>query len=940
MKKIIAVLLFSLGLMAAQSQGVVISQVYGGGGNTGSVYTNDFIELFNASASPVSLNGWSVQYNSATGTGTWQVTNLNNFTLQPGQYYLIQQAAGTGGTTPLPTPNTTGAIAMSGTAGKIALVNNTTALTGCPTAASYVDLVGFGATANCFEGTAAAPAPSNTNSVIRGSNGCLDNNQNSTDFTAVTAAPRNSATTLAPCGAPVPSLTATPSPLNFANTNVGSNSTELTFSLSGSSLTGAPGNITVTAPSTDFQVSNNNSTWGPSTTVAYSAATLSATTVYVRFTPQTSGTKTGNVSITGGGVATAVTVAVSGTGVVPTPTITAGTVADFGNIVILNNSTSQSFNITGANLTGAPGNITVTAPSTDFQVSNNNSTWGPTTTIAYASATLAATPVYVRFTPQTVGFKSGNISITGGGVATAVTVAVSGTCVSAPIPSIAASTITGFGSLCLNTTGGPNSFTITGTNLSTANVTVAALSGYAYATAAAGPYTSSLSLSQGGGSYTQVVYVQFTPTAAASYNGNIVVGGGGAPTSANVAVSGTGVNTVPSPTTSAASAITAVSATTAGSIAANGCTAVTAYGIEYSSTNNFVPGTGTQVAGSNIAGGNFTVALSGLAPSTVYFFRAYAINAGGTGYGTQLSFVTATPFFTATALAAFGSLCVNTTSAANSFTITGTNLTPANVVVGPRTGYTFATSANGTYAASLAIAQPGGSAFTQQVFVKVTPTAVGSLSGNIPVGGGGAPVGISVPATAAGINTTASVTTGAATVATPNKVGLAGTIDNIGCSAVTGTGFIYSSISGFANHNGISVPSISVTSGAFTATVDGLVQGATYYYKAYATNNGGTNYGAEQSFTMKNIPLGLVLYSTPIQRGGKLHFTLNNIKPGHYAAQIISQSSGQVVFQKDMIVRVNFIDETIVLPGILGSGAYTLRVGDIETTFDKAFMIW
>lgn len=938
MKKFIAVLLFSFGLMAAQSQGVVISQVYGGGGNSGSVYTNDFIELFNASASPVSLNGWSVQYNSATGTGAWQVTNLNNFTLQPGQYYLIQQAAGTGGTTPLPTPNTTGTIAMSGTAGKIVLVNNTTALTGCPTTTGYVDLVGFGATANCFEG-AAAPAPSNSNSIIRGSNGCLDNNQNGTDFTAVTAAPRNSTTTLAPCGAPVPTLTATPSPLNFANTNVGSNSTELTFSLSGSSLTGAPGNITVTAPSTDFQVSNNNSTWGPTTTVAYSAATLSANMVYVRFTPQTSGLKNGNVSIAGGGVATAVTVAVSGTGVVPTPTITAGTVADFGNIVLLNNSTSQSFNITGTNLAGAPGNITVTAPSTDFQVSNNNSTWGPSTTIAYTAATLAATPVYVRFTPQTVGFKSGNVSITGGGVATAVTVAVSGTCVAAPIPSIATSTITGFGSLCLNTTGGPNNFTITGTNLTTANITVAALSGYVYATAAAGPYTSSLSLTQAGGSYSQVIYVQFTPTAAASYNGNIAVGGGGTPTAANVAVTGTGVNTVPSPTTAVASAITAVSATTAGSIATNGCTAVTAYGIEYSTTNNFVPGTGTQVAGSNIAGGNFTVALSGLSPATVYFFRAYAINAGGTGYGTQLSFLTATPFFTSTALAAFGSICVNTTSTANSFTINGTNLTAANVVVGPRPGYTFATTANGTYAASLSITQPGGSAFSQQVFVKVTPTAVGSLSGNIFVGGGGAPVGISVPATAAGINTTATVTTGAATVATPNKVGLAGTVDNIGCSAVTGTGFVYSSISGFANYNGTSVPSSSATGGSFTANVDGLVQGAAYYYKAYATNSGGTSYGAEQSFTMKTIPIGLVLYATPIQRGGRLHFTLSNIKPGHYAAQIINRA-GQIVFQKDMIVGVNFIDETITLPGILGSGVYTLHVGNIETGFKKTFMIW
>jgi predicted extracellular nuclease len=54
---------------------IVISQVYGGGGNSGATYKNDFIELFNPSTSTVSLAGWSVQYASATGT-SWSVTTL------------------------------------------------------------------------------------------------------------------------------------------------------------------------------------------------------------------------------------------------------------------------------------------------------------------------------------------------------------------------------------------------------------------------------------------------------------------------------------------------------------------------------------------------------------------------------------------------------------------------------------------------------------------------------------------------------------------------------------------------------------------------------------------------------------------------------------------------------------------------------------------------
>ncbi|MGB9377387.1 MAG: lamin tail domain-containing protein, partial [Mycobacteriales bacterium] len=66
---------------------VVISQVYGGGGNTGATFANDFIELFNRSNSSVDISGWAVQYGSATGT-TWAGPTLAAATLAPGQYFL------------------------------------------------------------------------------------------------------------------------------------------------------------------------------------------------------------------------------------------------------------------------------------------------------------------------------------------------------------------------------------------------------------------------------------------------------------------------------------------------------------------------------------------------------------------------------------------------------------------------------------------------------------------------------------------------------------------------------------------------------------------------------------------------------------------------------------------------------------------------------------
>src|SRR5436309_3647111 len=117
-----SVLVSSPPAVKASANGIVISQIYGGGGNAGSTFRNDFIEIFNADGATVNLSGWSVQYASAAGT-TWQVTALNG-SLAPGQYFLIQESQGAGGTTNLPAPNATGNIAMSATAGKVALVSN------------------------------------------------------------------------------------------------------------------------------------------------------------------------------------------------------------------------------------------------------------------------------------------------------------------------------------------------------------------------------------------------------------------------------------------------------------------------------------------------------------------------------------------------------------------------------------------------------------------------------------------------------------------------------------------------------------------------------------------------------------------------------------------------------------------------------------------------
>lgn len=235
-----------------------ISQLYGGGGNAGATYTHDFMELFNAGANTINLSGYSVQYASATGS-TWQVTNLSG-SIGPGQYFLIQQAQGSGGTTPLPTPDVVGSIAMGGTGGKAALVNTTTALSGaCPTGAQIIDFVGFAATANCFEGSGPAPAPSNTTAAIRNGAGCTDTDNNAADFSTGAPIPRNTASPTNSCSVDNPPTVTSTNPAN-GDTDVAVDATvDVTFSepvvISG----------TVTIDCTSSGVQNVTPTGGPTT---------------------------------------------------------------------------------------------------------------------------------------------------------------------------------------------------------------------------------------------------------------------------------------------------------------------------------------------------------------------------------------------------------------------------------------------------------------------------------------------------------------------------------------------------------------------------------------------------------------------------------------------------------------------------------------------------
>lgn len=174
---------------------IVISQIYGGGGNSGAAYQNDYVELFNRGTDTVDIGGWSLQYTSAAGE-TWEFnTQPLGGTIAPGEYFLVSMASGGNVGAPLPPANIDGQINMSATTGKIALVNGFDGLVGtCPIGDPRVmDFVGYGTGATCQEGTTKAPAPSNTTALLRRNGGSFDTDRNGSDFVTGVPAPRRTA---------------------------------------------------------------------------------------------------------------------------------------------------------------------------------------------------------------------------------------------------------------------------------------------------------------------------------------------------------------------------------------------------------------------------------------------------------------------------------------------------------------------------------------------------------------------------------------------------------------------------------------------------------------------------------------------------------------------------------------------------------------------------
>jgi hypothetical protein len=202
---LLSVLVLPLAAAPASGSGsgsIVVGALYASGGNSGAVYANDYVELFNRGAGAVAIDGWTLQYASAAST-TWQQTALNG-TIPAGGRYLVQLASGGVNGAALPAADATGTSNLAATGGKVAVVDNATALAcggsagSCAGAGSIEDLVGYGSAAD-YEGSGAAPAPSATNALARAGGGCTDTDDNAADFATAAPAPQNSTAAASTC---------------------------------------------------------------------------------------------------------------------------------------------------------------------------------------------------------------------------------------------------------------------------------------------------------------------------------------------------------------------------------------------------------------------------------------------------------------------------------------------------------------------------------------------------------------------------------------------------------------------------------------------------------------------------------------------------------------------------------------------------------------------
>jgi uncharacterized protein (TIGR02145 family) len=290
---------------------------------------------------------------------------------------------------------------------------------------------------------------------------------------------------------------------------------------------------------------------------------------------------------------------------------------------------------------------------------------------------------------------------------------------------------------------------------------------------------------------------------------------------------------IPQVNTSSVSNITAISAISGGNVVNTGGTAIITRGICWSTSPSPTIDLPTKTT-DGVGTGSFSSMLTGLTYNTTYYVRAYATNAIGTSYGSEISFKSAV-----TSAAISTSEPTNITS--STATCGGTITSDGGTAISAR-GVCWSTSQNPTTADNKTsdgvnvgtfVSTITGLTFNSTYYVRAY--AINS-SGTV--------YGEQKSFTTNKI--APIISTVAITQITSSTASSGGKITSDGGASVSERGICWST-----SHN----PTISdakttdgTGSGAYTSSVSGLTYATTYYVRAYAINSIGISYGEEVTF--------------------------------------------------------------------------------------------
>ena len=299
---------------------------------------------------------------------------------------------------------------------------------------------------------------------------------------------------------------------------------------------------------------------------------------------------------------------------------------------------------------------------------------------------------------------------------------------------------------------------------------------------------------------------------------------------------------VPTVTTSAGPAVSATDnsvATSGGQVTSEGGASVTARGVCWNTAGGALTIDPHTTDGTR--SGTFTSTLTGLQNATTYYVRAYATNAQGTVYGNQVSFTTKSiPTVVTTAPATSAAEPGVGSSGGNVTVDGGTTVTARGVcwsATNPLPDITNSHSSDGV-GTGLYTSTLSGLDVTKTYYVRAYAiNAAGIAYGN------------SLVPTAPVVTTTTTVVS-----TTDNSFAVGGgQVTNEGGTSVTARGVCWSSVTSTPVTTDAHTTD-GTRSGVFTSTLTGLLNGTTYYVRAYATNAMGTVYGAYVAFATKVVP--------------------------------------------------------------------------------------